>query len=81
MRTTVNINDSLLRQAKKTSAERNCTLGEVIDDALRVALAQETAGTQAGHPHIAPLKTFRGNGVQTGVDLTNSAALLDTMES
>lgn len=81
MRTTININDSLLLQAKQTSIERNCTLGEVIDDALRIALAREDAGSEAGDPRIAPLKTYCGKGLQTGVDLSNSAALLEIIES
>jgi hypothetical protein len=53
-------------------------LGEVIEDALRVSFA---ANRKALLPHKAmPLKTFRGNGLQPGVDLASSASLLESME-
>jgi len=78
MRTTISIQDSLLIRAKKLSQERNCTLGEVIEDALRVTLAERSTGKQRNRPQ--PLKTFRGSGLQPGVDLSASSALLDLME-
>jgi hypothetical protein len=79
MRTTISIEDSLLQKAKKISHERRCSLRTVIEDALRVAFAKERKGTRSGAPR--PLKTFKGTGVQPGVDLSSSAALLDAMES
>ena len=77
MRTTINVQDSLLRRAKRVALERNCTLGEVIDQALRESLAAKKPG-----PCTKPtrLPTFRGRGVQAGVDLDSNASLLDTME-
>ena len=78
MRTTISIQDSLLRKAKEVSLQRDCSLGEVIEDALRAALvAQEkSAAAKAGRP----LKTYRGSGVQPGVVLTSSSDLLEVME-
>ncbi len=78
MRTTVTIEDSLLNQAKQASLERGCSLGEVIDDALRAALIQRKKS--ATEPLIRPLKTFRGSGLQPGVDLCSSSNLSDLME-
>jgi hypothetical protein len=77
MRTTLTIHDALLRKAKEASVRRNISVGEVVEEALRVAL-----GTQAkqGRQAVRPLKTYRGDGVQAGVDLTSSAALLELME-
>ena len=79
MRTTVTLQDSLLARARRAALERNCTLGEVIDDALRETFYRRE------NPGRAPTKatrlpTFRGRGVQPGVDLTSTAGLLDAME-
>jgi hypothetical protein len=79
MRTTISIEDSLLEKAKKISHERRCSLRTVIEDALRAAFAKERKRTRPGAPR--PLKTFKGTGVQPGIDLNSSAALVDAMES
>jgi len=78
MRTTVIIEDSLLNQAKQASVERGCSLGEVIDDALRASLIQRQKSSPA--TTVRPLKTFRGSGLQPGVDLCSSSSLSDIME-
>jgi hypothetical protein len=77
MRTTISIEDSLLKKAKAVSIDRNCSLGEVIEDALRVALLNQPKSSP--QTQTAPLKTFRGSGVQPGVDLCSSAALMEVM--
>jgi Arc/MetJ family transcription regulator len=79
MRTTISIEDSLLQKAKKIAHERRSSLREVIEDALRAALArgQKTPRSSAHRP----LKTFKGTGIQPGIDLSSSSALLDAMES
>lgn len=79
MRTTVTIEDALLRKAREASVRRNCTLGEVIEDALRITL--NTKRKARTSPAMRPLKTFRGSGVRAGVVLSSSAQLLDLMES
>jgi len=78
MRTTVSIQDALLRRAKEESLARNCSLSEVIEEALRLAL--EVRPKDGGVSRIRPLKTFRGSGLQPGVDLSSSASLLEIME-
>ncbi len=79
MRTTISIEDSLLQKAKRISNERQCSLRTVIEDALRAAFAKERKRTRSGV--LRPLKTFKGTGVQPGIDLSSSATLLDAMES
>jgi len=79
MRTTISIEDSLLQKAKKIAHERRSSLREVIEDALRVAFARGQKTTRSS-PH-RPLKTFKGTGIQPGIDLSSSSALLDAMES
>jgi hypothetical protein len=79
MRTTVSISDDLLDEAKRVALERKVALGDVIDDALRLALkTQAKAGPTAGEP--VPFKTFGGSGVRPGVDLQDSGSLLEVME-
>ena len=68
-----------MQKAKKISHERRCSLRTVIEDALRAAFAKERKRARSGAPR--PLKTFKGTGVQPGIDLSSSAALLDAMES
>ena len=41
MRTTVNLDDELLRRAKERAARQGRTLSEVVSDALRVLLAEQ----------------------------------------
>ena len=76
MRTTVNIRDELLRKAKKAALEQHDTLGSVIEQALQESLSRKT--TVRRKP--THLSTFRGRGVQAGVDLDSTVSLLDVME-
>jgi len=78
MRTTISIEDSLLELAKQASLDRSCSLGEVIEDALRESLAvkKKTSKVQ----EMRPLKTYRGTGLRPGVDLDSNASLLEAME-
>ncbi len=77
MRTTVDVQDELLREAKQRAARTGRTLGQVVDDALRVLFQR---ADQAASRGPLELPTFRGTGLQPGVDLDDSAALLDLME-
>ena len=76
MRTTVRIDDELLREAKRRSIASGRTLGAVIDDSLREYFARHREGNR----ERVRLPTFGGGRVAPGVDLDNSAALLDLME-
>jgi len=77
MRTTIRLDDALLRQIKSEAARLGVSLTRMIEDALRERMARipETAATRAR----VRLNTFRGRGLQPGVDLDDSAALLDLM--
>ena len=78
MRTTVRLDEHLLAEAKKRAAESGKTLAAVLEDALRASLARRSA-----HAKSRPvrLKTVKGGGVRAGVDLDDSASLLDLMAS
>ncbi len=79
MRTTIRLDDDLLAAAKRRAAERSTTLTRVIEDALRAELARRPAD---GRERVR-LPAF-GDPAETtlpGVDLDDSAALLDLMEA
>jgi hypothetical protein len=78
MRTTVRLDPHLLAEAKRVAASSGRTLTSVIDDALR-----ESLGRRRESPKVSrgKLPTFRGQGLRPGVNLDDSAALLELMES
>jgi Rv0623-like transcription factor len=78
MRTTIRINEQLLKEAKELAARRGKTLTSVIEDALRESLSRQHSSGQRKRVHLV---TFSGKGLLPGVDLDDSAALLDVMES
>lgn len=79
MRTTIRIDDHLLAEAKAAAARRGSTLTALIEEALRQALNSTDA--EGGRRRL-PLPVYRGGGgLQPGVDLDDSAALLDLMEN
>lgn len=78
MRTTLNLDDALLTRAKALAARTGRTLTAVVEDALRAALAQSRRPSPRRR---IELPTFGTGGVQPGVDLDDSAALLSLMES
>lgn len=77
MRTTIRLDDALLREAKAYAAATDRTLTRLIEEALREALARRKQ--RAGRPRVELPTSGRG-GLQPGVDLDNSAALWDLMD-
>jgi putative antitoxin of VapBC-like toxin-antitoxin system len=78
MRTTIRLDEELLKQAKTESERQGRTLTSFIDEALRQMLARSE--------HPAPktkvkIPVSRGaGGTLPGVDINDSAALLDILE-
>ncbi len=77
MRTTVRIDDDLLRDVKQYAAEEGMTLTAVLRQALRELLGRHRALKDRER---VTLPTFSGDGLQPGVDLDDAAALLELME-
>ncbi len=72
MRTTVNLPDTLLKNAKRRATERGVTLSSLLEDALRSHLsAKRPPGASAFR-----LYTVRGRLVQPDLDLDRTSALL-----
>jgi len=78
MRTTVRLDDALLRQAKKEAQNRQETLTALIEQGLRLVLAQSKP-SRARKRYSVPVSSA-GGGVLPGVDLNDSAGLLDILE-
>ena len=76
MRTTVRLPPGLMAQVKKLAQQTGRSMTQVIEDALRAAVA----GSR--HPRRTPitLVTATGDGVLPGVDLDDTSALLDRMD-
>ena len=78
MRTTVRLNDGLLDQARREAARRGETLTSLIEQGLRLALAHSHRPPK--RPRVKLPVSRAGGGVLPGVDLNDTASLLDRME-
>lgn len=76
MRTTIRLDDALLREAKARAASGGRSLNDFIEDAVRLAVL---ASAPPGATPIIPVFTG-GHGVRPGVNLDSQADLLDVME-
>jgi hypothetical protein len=78
MRTTIRIDEELLKEAKQLAIRRGKSLTSVIEDALRETIARQNKSEQRKPVRLV---TFTGQGTLPGVDLDDSAALMDLMDS
>lgn len=76
VRTTIHIDNHLFAELKRIAANTGRTLTAVIHDALRESLYRRR---EADRP-AADLPLFHGTGVMPGVDLSDTASLLDLIE-
>lgn len=77
MRTTINVDDQLLMQAKAQAAASGVTLAKLIEDALRESLIRRENMENRGQIRLI---TMQGTGTRPGIDLDNSQSLLEIME-
>lgn len=75
MRTTVDINDQLLKYAKLQATQQGCTLKQIIEDALRESLSRHSVECEQ-----VKLETVSGAGLKHGVDLDDGRSLNDIMD-
>jgi hypothetical protein len=78
MRTTVRLDENLLRQVKREAHKRGETLTSMIEQGLRLVLAGSRAKSMRTRVNL-PVSRATG-GALPGLDLNDSAALLDRME-
>lgn len=74
VRTTVNIDDHLLAEAKQLAARSHRPLGEILNDALRVLLVERPPRGRRGRVR---LPVDGGSGLQRGVDLDDREAMAE----
>lgn len=78
MRTTVRLDDALLERARKEAERRGMTLTALIEQGLELVMRKPLARTERAHVRL-PVSKAKG-GTLPGVDLDNSASLLDRMD-
>lgn len=76
MRTTIRMNESLLKQAKIYAAQLGMSLTSLIEEGLkyRMRLKPKRKAKKISLP------TFKGKGLQTPVNLSSNAALQDLID-
>ena len=73
MKTTLNIDDTVMAQLKREAARQKRTMSELVESALRLLFqARKNRG------ELAPLPTFRSGGAR--VDIADREALYHAME-
>jgi hypothetical protein len=77
MRTTVRLDDRLMKEVKRMAHETGRTLTAVIETSLRECLVRHRR--PAARARVR-LPTCAGDGLLPGVDLDDSSRLLDRME-
>lgn len=79
VRTTLLLPDDLYREVKSTAAASGETMTSFVEEALREALRRRA---RAGHAAVDFVVAPTGSGgLQPGVELDDSAALLDVMDA
>jgi len=73
MKTTLNIDDTVMAQLKREAARQRRTMSELVETALRMMLRNRKQKVE-----IAPLPTFRSGGAL--VDVADRDALYQAME-
>lgn len=77
MRTTVRLDDALIKEAKMRAAEQGITLTKLIDESLRERLGRRA---EPGSTSL-DLPVFGERGTLPGVDLSDNRALRDLMDA
>jgi metal-responsive CopG/Arc/MetJ family transcriptional regulator len=73
MKTTLNIDDTVMAELKREAARQGRTMSELVESALRLLLR-----SQRKQEKLVPLPTFRSGG--TLVDIADREALHQAME-
>lgn len=74
MRTTLNLPDDLMRDAKARAAEEGVTLTQLVAEGLRSRIGA------TGPSRSFRVPVFDGDGMQPGVDLSDNAATQDRLD-
>ena len=79
MKTTLDLNESLIVRCEELARDEGCSLEALIEEGLRHVLARRrVAGSETRKPKSLPVCS-QGGGVLSGVNLNDSSELLDQM--
>lgn len=78
MRTTITLGDASFFKLKKEAQARRCTLGELVEESLQIAIFSKNKKKDPATS--VRWKTFKGTGVCEGVDLSSNHSLYDRMD-
>jgi hypothetical protein len=73
MKTTLNIDDSVMALLKQEAARRGCTMSELMESALRLLLT-----AKGGPRSMPPLPSFKSGGAM--IEVSDREALYEAME-
>ena len=77
MKTTLDLNDQLLADAKALAAQQRTSLTRLIEEGLQLRLRAK-AGRPPGSPRPLPIFTGRG-GLVAGLDASSNKSLLEAL--
>ena len=75
MKTTLNIDDTVMGRLRREAARQGKTMSELVEAALRLLFQ---SGSRKSKPRLRPLPTFRSGGHL--IDIADRDALYDVME-
>jgi hypothetical protein len=78
MRTTVRLEESLLQRARKEAERRGVTLTSLLEQGLQLALRRPLRRSERAIVTLP--ECHAGGGITPGIDLNDSASLLDRLE-
>ncbi|MFN2445002.1 MAG: ribbon-helix-helix protein, CopG family [Vicinamibacterales bacterium] len=76
MRTIISLDDELHRRVKSYAARQGTSLTALVEEALRARLAQRTSKRRAP----VRLPTFKGEGLQGGLNLDEMGTIYDRLD-
>lgn len=82
MKTTLNINDALLRDAKVMAAQQHTSLTQLIEEGLQLRMRKAGSARATARTHIRNIPVFHGQGgLVPGLSANSNRALLEAMEA
>lgn len=79
MRTTVNIDEHLLAEAKLIAARTHQSIGSVLEEALRTFIDQQSRGGDVPS-YALPEFAYARSGLRPGVDLEDKEQMADLLD-
>lgn len=77
MRTTITIDEKILKKSREKALKEGVSLAAFVEDALRRKIFKRSVPRKPGKVKIV---TFKGKGLSPGIDIDDTSSLLDAME-